>query len=100
MFDFSWGELFVVVVVAVLVIGPQDIPKVMRVLGRLVRRGQYLKFALSRHFDDFMKEHDLQELQDFRRDPLSVQPDTDEEESDAEFAVSHHSQPARERVEG
>lgn len=48
--------------VAVVVIGPKEIPVIMRALGRIVRRLQYVKFAFSQQFDDFMKDHDLDEL--------------------------------------
>jgi|OM-RGC.v1.033092163 Sec-independent protein secretion pathway components len=60
--DFSWAELLLIIAVAVLVIGPKEIPVVMRSLGRIVRRLQYVRFAFSQQFDDFMKEHDLEEL--------------------------------------
>ena len=56
MLDFGWAELFVVMAVAVLVIGPNEIPGVMRGLGRLMRRFQYIKHSLSAQFDDFMKD--------------------------------------------
>ncbi len=62
MLDFGWAELILIMAVAVLVIGPKEIPAIMRALGRIVRRLQYVKFALSQQFDDFMKEHDLEEL--------------------------------------
>lgn len=62
MLDFSWAELLLVVAVAVLVIGPDEIPEILRSLGRIVRRLQYVRFALSQQFDDFMKDHDLDEL--------------------------------------
>jgi len=38
MLDFAWSELLVVIVVAILVIGPKDIPKLMHGLGRIARR--------------------------------------------------------------
>jgi sec-independent protein translocase protein TatB len=63
MLDFAWSELLVVIVVAILVIGPKDIPKLMHGLGRIARRVHYLKFALSQQFEDLMKENDLDELQ-------------------------------------
>lgn len=62
MFDLGWPELLVIVAVAVLVIGPDEIPGIMRALGRIVRRIQYVKFALSQQFDDFMQEHELEEM--------------------------------------
>lgn len=70
MLDFSWVELFVIIVVALVVIGPKDIPQIMHALGRFVRRLQYVRFAMSQQFDDFMKDHDLEELR------KGVKPDT------------------------
>ena len=63
MLDFGFTELLVIIVVAVFVIGPKEIPALMYGLGRLVRRMQYVKFALSSQFDDFMAQNDLQDLQ-------------------------------------
>ena len=64
MLNFGWAELFVIVVVAIFVMGPKEIPQIMYGFGRFVRRLQYLRFALSQQFDDFMEEHDLNELRD------------------------------------
>jgi len=60
--DFGWAELLIIVAVAVFVIGPQDIPKVMQGLGRVIKRFQYLKFAVSKQFDDVMNITDVEEL--------------------------------------
>ena len=70
MLDFSWAELFVIIVVALVVIGPKDIPQIMHALGRFVRRLQYVRFAMSQQFDDFMKDHDLAEIR------KGIKPDT------------------------
>lgn len=64
MIDFAWSEFFVVILVAVLVIGPKQLPEVLHAVGRIVRRLQYMKFALSKQFDDFMEQSDLKELRD------------------------------------
>lgn len=62
MLDFGWAELLLIVAVAVFVIGPKDIPNIMYGLGRLVRRFQYIKFAVSQQFDDIMHSGDIEEL--------------------------------------
>lgn len=62
MLDFSLIELLLIIAIAILVIGPKELPAIMRSFGRLVRRMQYVKFALSRQFDDFMRESELEEL--------------------------------------
>ena len=60
--DIAWSEILVIGVVAVVAIGPKELPQVMRTFGRLVRRGQYLKYAMSQQFEDFMRTHELEEL--------------------------------------
>ena len=62
MLDFGWAELLIIVAVAVFVIGPKDIPQIMYGLGRLIRRFQYIKYAVSQQFDDIMNTGDIEEL--------------------------------------
>lgn len=42
MFGLSWIEIFIILVVALVVIGPDKLPEVARGLGRLIRQGQKL----------------------------------------------------------
>lgn len=67
MLDFSWSEFLVVLLVAIVAIGPKQIPDVMYGLGRIVRRMQYMRFALTRQFDDFMEQADLKQMQDLTK---------------------------------
>lgn len=62
MFGMAWSEILVILVIAVVVIGPKDIPKIMYTLGRLFRRMQYAKFAMSQQFDEILKAGDIEEL--------------------------------------
>lgn len=62
MFDIGWSEMLLVAVVAILVIGPDELPGIMRTLGRIARRLHYIKYAFSQQFDDFMKENDLADI--------------------------------------
>lgn len=62
MLDFGWPELLVIMAVAVLVIGPDEIPVIMVALGRIVRRLQYIRYAFSQQFEDFLKEADLEDI--------------------------------------
>ncbi|MCX7193336.1 MAG: Sec-independent protein translocase protein TatB [Proteobacteria bacterium] len=61
MFDFSMAELMVVMVVALVVIGPERLPKVARTLGHLYGRAQRyvngVKADISRDMamDDYYK---------------------------------------------
>lgn len=86
MFDFGWAEMLLIMAIAVLVIGPRELPAIMRTVGQGVRRLQYIRFALSQQFDDFMRENDLNEL---RREAAARpdMPDTDEEAADKELTA-------------
>lgn len=51
MFDLSFAELFFVIVIALLVIGPEDLPKVVRGIRSLVRKMKSLSHELLAAFD-------------------------------------------------
>ena len=84
MFDVGWSELLVIAVIAVFVIGPKDIPKIMYQLGRLMRRLQYVRFAMSQQFDDLLKAGDIEEL---RKGVNFEARTTDEKSADEEDAI-------------
>ncbi len=83
MMDIGWAEILLILAIAVFVIGPQDIPKVMYSVGRLFRRFQYVRFAISQQFDDILRAGDIEEL---RRGVNFEAPKTDERKADAEVA--------------
>ncbi|HEY8964609.1 MAG TPA: twin-arginine translocase TatA/TatE family subunit [Alphaproteobacteria bacterium] len=56
MFDIGWTELMLIGVVAIFAFGPEDIPKLMYNLGRIMRRFRYMRYALSNQFESFMEE--------------------------------------------
>jgi len=63
MFDVAPTELLLVIVVALVVIGPKDLPKAMRFVGKWVGKAR----AMARHFrsglDTMMREAELEELE-------------------------------------
>ncbi len=56
MFNLGMTEIGIIAVVAVLAIGPKELPMVMTQLGRAFRRIGYIRFAISRQFDHFIDE--------------------------------------------
>ena len=84
MLDFGWAELLLVISLLVIVVGPNEIPVLMVALGRVFRRLQYIKFAISQQFDDVMRDADLG---DIRKSVNFEAQDFDESEADAEYAV-------------
>lgn len=67
MLDVSWSELLVLIVVAVIVIGPKQLPEVLYGVGRIFRRMQYMRFALSKQFEDFMEQAELNQLKNINQ---------------------------------
>ncbi|MCF8495975.1 MAG: hypothetical protein K9G62_04825 [Alphaproteobacteria bacterium] len=82
MLDFGFSELLFIIALSTLLLGPEEIPKVMRLLGRVVRRLQYVRYALSRQFEEFMEENDLA---DIRKQVNFEQKNFDEQAEDEEF---------------
>lgn len=62
MLDFGWPELFVIVALTVLLVGPEELPRVMVALGRIARRLQYARYAISQQFENIMREADLDDI--------------------------------------
>ena len=63
MFDIAPTELLIVALVALVVIGPKDLPRVMRTVGNWVGRAR----GMARHFraglDTMMREAELEEME-------------------------------------
>jgi len=63
MFDIAPTELLIVAVVALVVIGPKDLPGVLRTVGQWVGRAR----GMARHFrsgiDTMIRESELQEME-------------------------------------
>jgi sec-independent protein translocase protein TatB len=64
MFDFGIGytELFVIAVVAIIVIGPKDLPKVLRGFGRTMSKMRGMAREFQGHMDAAMREAGLDEV--------------------------------------
>ncbi len=63
MFGIDSSEFLVIAVVALLVIGPKDLPRVMRLVGGWVGRGRAMTRHLRAGFDTMMREAELEEMQ-------------------------------------
>lgn len=62
MFDIAWTEMLVLVVVAIVVIGPKDLPKVMRTLGGWMRKARALAGEFRFSLDELAREAELDEI--------------------------------------
>lgn len=63
MLDFNAPEFLVVAIVALLVIGPKDLPKAMRFLGKWVGRARGVARQFRSGFDTMVREAELADLE-------------------------------------
>jgi len=62
MFDLSWGEVMVIGAVALIVIGPKDLPKTLRTLGNMTAKVRRMAAEFQSQFNDAMREAELDEI--------------------------------------
>ncbi len=62
MFDFAWSEIMVIALVALIVIGPKDLPRVLRTLGKWVARARAVAREFQGSIDQMIRESELDEV--------------------------------------
>jgi sec-independent protein translocase protein TatB len=62
MFDIGWSELLVIGIVALVVIGPKDLPKVLRTLGQMMTKVRRMASEFQGQFQEAMREAELADL--------------------------------------
>jgi sec-independent protein translocase protein TatB len=62
MLDIGWSELLVIAVVAIVVVGPKDLPKLMRSFGHYAGKLRRAASDFQRQFDEAMRESELDEV--------------------------------------
>lgn len=60
--DIGWSEMLVIASLAIIVIGPKDLPKVMRTLGQWMGKARAMAREFQKSFDDLARETELDEL--------------------------------------
>ena len=62
MFDFGWDEMALIAVISLIVIGPKDLPVVLRQMGRMTRKAREMAADFHRGVDDMVRESELDDL--------------------------------------
>ena len=64
MLDIGWPEIFLIAVVVLLVVGPKELPKVLRNVGLWVSKAKTVTREFRTHVDDMIRESELDEVRD------------------------------------
>src|SRR5713226_5876879 len=68
LFDIGWPELLLIGVVALVVIGPKDLPRALRIAGFWVRKARTLSREFQSSIDQMIREAELEEVrQDLKK---------------------------------
>lgn len=62
MFDMGWSELLLVAVLAIVFVGPKDLPKLMRTLGQYAAKMRGMAREFQNSFEDLARETELDDL--------------------------------------
>jgi sec-independent protein translocase protein TatB len=67
MLDLGWSELLIIGVVALIVVGPKDLPKMLRTLGQYAGRAKGIAREFQRSMDDAARQADIEELHEVKK---------------------------------
>lgn len=64
MFDVGWSEILVIAVVLIVVVGPKDLPRMLRSFGRTTAKLRAMAGDFRRQFDEALREAELGDVKD------------------------------------
>jgi sec-independent protein translocase protein TatB len=62
MFDIAWSEMIVIGAVALIAIGPKDLPKALRAVGAMTAKARRMASEFQDHFREAMREAELDSI--------------------------------------
>ncbi|MGE3306190.1 MAG: Sec-independent protein translocase protein TatB [Rhizobiaceae bacterium] len=62
MFDIGWTEMLVIAIVMIVVVGPKDLPKMLRTFGRTTSKMRAMAGDFRKQFDEALKEAELDDV--------------------------------------
>lgn len=74
MFDIGWTEILIIAVVAIIIVGPKDLPRMLRSLGRYAGQLKRTAGEFRSQFDEAVRESELDELRNTLKDASDMNP--------------------------
>lgn len=77
MLDIGWTEMLVIAIVMIVVVGPKDLPKMLRSFGRTTAKMRSMAGDFRKQFDEALKEAELDGVKDSLNDLRKMNPAAD-----------------------
>ena len=77
MFSFGWGEILLILVVVIIVVGPKDIPKFLRQIGNLSKSIKKISREFKSSLNQIAEETDLKDVKNSITDVTNINKDLD-----------------------
>ena len=74
MFDIGWTELLVIAVVLIVVVGPKDLPPMLRAFGKMTARARKVAGEFRAQFDEALREAELDDVRNTISDAQKLNP--------------------------
>lgn len=74
MFDVGWTELLVIAVVLIVVVGPKDLPPMLRAFGKMTARARKVAGEFRAQFDEALREAELDDVRQTIADAQKLNP--------------------------
>lgn len=62
MLDVGWTEILVIAIVLIIVVGPKDLPQMLRTFGRMMSKMRGMAGDFRQQFDEALREADLEDV--------------------------------------
>jgi len=72
MFDLSSGKLIVIALIALIVVGPKELPGLLRQAGRMMTKLREMAGEFRQQFDEAMREAELEEVKNTVNEAASI----------------------------
>jgi sec-independent protein translocase protein TatB len=68
MFDFAWSEILLIGAVALIAIGPKDMPAAIRTVSGMIKKARRMAAEFQTHVDEMVREADMGDVKAALRD--------------------------------
>jgi len=77
MFSFGWSEIALTVIIIVIVVGPKEIPNLLKHIGSLSRSIKKISREFKKSLNDIAEENDLKDVKDSISEIKNIKNDLD-----------------------